>query len=180
MGTEVAHKLLDFSQDLDVSLLDATVTRFYAGSNEEVRATARSRRPLPALCRAGPYAQAVFRGKTSRAWRHDCICLHHPFPPSLPECASQQRGHSWRGCSWLLVRSPCCRCKAAMQRIASEGVLRELQKHPEAWTRVDRILELSQSQQAKFIALQVRHAAALPGLLFAVCACAACAQLTLT
>lgn len=37
MGTEVAHKLLDFSQDLDVSLLDATVTRFYAGSNEEVR-----------------------------------------------------------------------------------------------------------------------------------------------
>lgn len=52
-----------------------------------------------------------------------------------------------------------------MQRIASEGVLRELQKHPEAWTRVDRILELSQSQQAKFIALQVRHAAAPPGLL---------------
>ncbi|KAK9840628.1 hypothetical protein WJX81_005548 [Elliptochloris bilobata] len=75
MGTEVASKLLDFSQDLDVPLLDATVTRFYAGSNEE--------------------------------------------------------------------------------RIASEGVLRELQKHPEAWTRVDRILELSQSQQAKFIALQI-------------------------
>lgn len=35
--TEVASKLLDFSQDLDVPLLDATVTRFYAGSNEEVR-----------------------------------------------------------------------------------------------------------------------------------------------
>ena len=54
-----------------------------------------------------------------------------------------------------------------MQRIASEGVLRELQKHPEAWTRVDRILELSQSQQAKFIALQVRHGVAPPGLLLA-------------
>ena len=46
-------------------------------------------------------------------------------------------------------------------------MLRELQKHPEAWTRVDRILELSQSQQAKFIALQVRHGAAPPGLLLA-------------
>ena len=57
------------------------------------------------------------------------------------------------------------------QRIASEGVLRELQKHPEAWTRVDRILELSQSQQAKFIALQVQHATAAPGLLLSCARC---------
>ena len=62
--------------------------------------------------------------------------------------------HSWRG-HWSLWHALTVSIDALWQRIASESVLRELQKHPEAWTRVDRILELSQSQQAKFIALQV-------------------------
>lgn len=42
-----------------------------------------------------------------------------------------------------------------MQRQASERVLQKLQEHPDAWTRVDSVLEHSQSQQAKFYALQV-------------------------
>ena len=50
-------------------------------------------------------------------------------------------------------------CPALLQRNAAESVLRKLQEHPEAWTRVDRILELSQSQQSKFFALQVAHCA---------------------
>ena len=44
---------------------------------------------------------------------------------------------------------------ALLQRVAAERVLSELQKNPEAWTRVDAILEKSQTQQAKFFALQV-------------------------
>ena len=43
-----------------------------------------------------------------------------------------------------------------MQRQASERVLQKLQEHPDAWTRVDSVLEHSQSQQAKFYALQVK------------------------
>ena len=42
-----------------------------------------------------------------------------------------------------------------MQRQASEQILQKLQEHPDAWTRVDSVLEHSQSQQAKFYALQV-------------------------
>lgn len=49
----------------------------------------------------------------------------------------------------------------AMQRQASERVLQKLQEHPDAWTRVDSVLEHSQSQQAKFYALQVQFQPAL-------------------
>ena len=49
----------------------------------------------------------------------------------------------------------------AMQRQASERVLQKLQEHPDAWTRVDSVLEHSQSQQAKFYALQVHSQPAL-------------------
>ena len=52
-----------------------------------------------------------------------------------------------------------------MQRQASERVLQKLQEHPDAWTRVDSVLEHSQSQQAKFYALQVNHQPALRTLL---------------
>ncbi len=44
-----------------------------------------------------------------------------------------------------------------VQRQASERILQKLQEHPDAWTRVDSILEHSKSQQAKFYALQARH-----------------------
>ena len=66
MGTEVAHKLLDFSQDLDVSLLDATVSRFYAGSNEEVRPLHAAVGSCP-LCRAQARRTAVCCAEASRA-----------------------------------------------------------------------------------------------------------------
>eukprot|EP00884_Botryococcus_braunii_P004854 jgi/Botrbrau1/1436/Bobra.0063s0127.1 len=41
------------------------------------------------------------------------------------------------------------------ERSAAENILKKLQEHPEAWTRVDSILERSQSQQSKFFALQI-------------------------
>ncbi|KAK9798116.1 hypothetical protein WJX73_000475 [Symbiochloris irregularis] len=44
---------------------------------------------------------------------------------------------------------------SAEERTAAERVLSELQKNPEAWTRVDAILEKSHSQQAKFFALSI-------------------------
>jgi len=40
------------------------------------------------------------------------------------------------------------------QRMAQE-VLTTLKEHPDAWTRVDTILEYSQSQQTKYFALQI-------------------------
>jgi Importin-beta N-terminal domain len=43
----------------------------------------------------------------------------------------------------------------SLQRTAAESILKQLQAHPDAWTRVDAILEQSQTQQAKFYALQV-------------------------
>ena len=43
------------------------------------------------------------------------------------------------------------------QRIAAEAVLKTVQEHPQAWSRVDAILERSASPQSKFFALQVRE-----------------------
>eukprot|EP00878_Enallax_costatus_P008164 GHUV01008537.1.p1 GENE.GHUV01008537.1~~GHUV01008537.1.p1 ORF type:complete len:557 (+),score=174.07 GHUV01008537.1:920-2590(+) len=41
------------------------------------------------------------------------------------------------------------------QRGAAEKVLKAFQEHPEAWTRVDVILEKAKTQQTKYIALQI-------------------------
>ncbi|KXZ44730.1 hypothetical protein GPECTOR_63g55 [Gonium pectorale] len=41
------------------------------------------------------------------------------------------------------------------QRAAAEKLLLEFQEHPQAWTRVDTILETSQSQPTKYFALQI-------------------------
>ena len=48
------------------------------------------------------------------------------------------------------------------QRTAAEAVLKRLQEHSDAWTRVDAILERSKSQQTKFYALQVLTLNILP------------------
>ena len=49
-----------------------------------------------------------------------------------------------------------------LQRAAAESVLKQLQQNPDAWQRVDTILETSQSQQSKFFAMQVSPKSALP------------------
>lgn len=41
------------------------------------------------------------------------------------------------------------------QRTAAEKLLLEFQEHPQAWTRVDTILEVSQNQPTKYFALQI-------------------------
>ncbi len=43
------------------------------------------------------------------------------------------------------------------QKLA-EKILSSLKEHPEAWTRVDSILEFSSSQQTKYFALQILEA----------------------
>ena len=43
-----------------------------------------------------------------------------------------------------------------MQRAAAERVLRQLQEHPDTWTRVVTILQNSTLANSKFYALQVR------------------------
>jgi hypothetical protein len=43
--------------------------------------------------------------------------------------------------------------------VAAEQALKAFQEHPEAWTRVDSILEKAKTQQTKFFALQVSFAA---------------------
>lgn len=45
-------------------------------------------------------------------------------------------------------------CNIKKQKQAGE-VLNHLKEHPEAWTRVDTILEFSQNQQTKYYALQI-------------------------
>ena len=42
-----------------------------------------------------------------------------------------------------------------MQRSSAEAILKELQAQPDAWTKVDTILERSTTEQTKFFALQV-------------------------
>lgn len=42
-----------------------------------------------------------------------------------------------------------------LQRTAAEQALKAFQEHPEAWTRVDAILEKAKAQQTKYYALQV-------------------------
>ena len=42
-----------------------------------------------------------------------------------------------------------------MQRSSAEAILKELQAQPDAWTKVDTILERSNTEQTKFFALQV-------------------------
>ena len=44
---------------------------------------------------------------------------------------------------------------AELQRTQSEQVLKALQNHPDAWTRVDSILETTQNNQTKFYALSI-------------------------
>ncbi|CAI8039372.1 Exportin-1 [Geodia barretti] len=41
------------------------------------------------------------------------------------------------------------------QQQVAQQVLTQFREHPEAWTRVDSILELSQNQEAKYLALQI-------------------------
>jgi hypothetical protein len=43
----------------------------------------------------------------------------------------------------------------SVQRVAAEQALKAFQEHPEAWTRVDSILEKAKTQQTKYFALQV-------------------------
>lgn len=43
-----------------------------------------------------------------------------------------------------------------MQRAAAERVLRQLQEHPDTWTRVVAVLQNSQNLNSKFYALRVR------------------------
>lgn len=43
----------------------------------------------------------------------------------------------------------------ALQRGAAEQALKTFQEHPDAWTRVDAILEKAKTQQTKYFALQV-------------------------
>lgn len=82
-------------------------------------------------------------------------------PAALPAQPRTQRWprHGWsqapgthRAAAARLTRSP------RLQRQAAEGVLKQFQEHPEAWTRVDAILEGSKNQQTKFFGLQVRAA----------------------
>ena len=46
-------------------------------------------------------------------------------------------------------------CTFYFQQRQAQGVLTSLKEHPEAWTRVDTILEFSNNQQTKYYALQI-------------------------
>jgi hypothetical protein len=45
--------------------------------------------------------------------------------------------------------------RPCLQRVAAEQALKAFQEQPEAWTRVDSILDKATTQQTKYFALQV-------------------------
>lgn len=133
----VTAKLLDFSAPLDVALLDSTVNAFYgAGSNQEVR--------LAAVITMGMHVMQQGRQCGSRDRLGQLLNISG---------ASGGGGHCVRLC--LHPQGACC--LSHVQRMAAEAVLKAVQEHPEAWTRVDAILEHSKNQQTKFFGLQVRR-----------------------
>lgn len=96
--TEQASKLLDFSQKLDITLLDNVVGCMYTGIGDQVL-----------------YAcliSLIFLSNGTQVLPH------------------------------------------FQQRVAQE-VLTTLKEHPDAWTRVDTILEFSSNLQTKYYALQI-------------------------
>lgn len=142
----VAAKLLDFSQPLDVALLDSTVNAFYgAGSNQEVREDVgplqcfRAGRSCACSLPSLHKTMVVFSWAKKRCWYVQASGnASTSCPAAVPACPA----HAGRLASLL-------------QRTAAEAVLKAVQEHPEAWTRVDAILEHSKNQQTKFFGLQV-------------------------
>ena len=154
---------------IDVPQLEALVAQFYgAGTAEQVRgagggrADARVRtrahdaraaprlprlprpRPRPRRARPPPAAPGLQRavahpcaGRAPRPWRapRPAAARPPPPPPAPPATAT-----------------------APAQRAAAEKALKAYQDHPDAWSRVDSILEKAATQQTKFFALQARAA----------------------
>lgn len=52
----------------------------------------------------------------------------------------------------------CNALHSSLQRVQSEAILKSLQTHPDAWTRVDYILETTTNNQTKFYALSILEA----------------------
>lgn len=49
-------------------------------------------------------------------------------------------------------------CYFPPQQRMADQILTQLKQHPDAWTRVDTILEFSNNQQTKYFALQILEA----------------------
>jgi len=81
-----------------------------------------------------------------------------PAPaPCLAPCVSTTLS-THRGCSRARSYThthSLTRSLVPPQRTRSEQVLKALQNHPDAWTRVDSILETTQNNQTKFYALSI-------------------------
>jgi hypothetical protein len=62
---------------------------------------------------------------------------------------------------WRAGKLSCAQCgirpniRLKLQQRAAQEVLTTLKEHPDAWTRVDTILEYSSNQQTKYFALQI-------------------------
>lgn len=105
-----ARQLLDFSQKLDINLLDNVVNSMHHDIGSQVSNTA------AAACQRG--SDSYLSGAVGN------IFLFF----------------------WFLFLT-CC-CVPLKQRVAQE-VLTNLKDHPDAWTRVDTILEFSQNMKTK-------------------------------
>lgn len=77
-----------------------------------------------------------------------CCCCnpHPPWHCRVVLCCSAAVLHAW-----VVHAAPV----ACLQRVAAEQALKTFQEHPDAWTRVDAILEKAKTQQTKYFALQV-------------------------
>lgn len=156
-------KLLDFSAPVDVELVESTVNVFYgSGSQDQV-----GRGWLGAWLGT---ADQLYRGLGQQrtpyrlCWAPSLLTVAVIFEWCLllaTVCGLLLSSHIVAlSCAVLLCCSVACMgCApwlvACVQRVAAEQALKTFQEHPDAWTRVDAILEKAKTQQTKYFALQV-------------------------
>lgn len=98
---------------------------------------------------SGLQPEAGHQSPRQHCWSH----VHRQWRPGWCELIiGILRSYIFRICySFVVFFLPCV---LRQQRVAQE-VLTTLKEHPDAWTRVDAILEFSSNQQTKYYALQI-------------------------
>lgn len=128
-----------------------------------IRCTLRA--PAGALRRlhtpAAPWCCRSTCRNATRLQRKACVERPQGETPVPTRCRKQKRAQPARARMRLRAAThvqPLPSPAPPPQRAAAEKALKAYQDHPDAWSRVDGILEQAKTQQTKFFALQVRVA----------------------
>lgn len=154
---DVAHKLLE-QTPLDVALLEQTVNAFYVGVSQEQVCRAAGRAGVVEWALDG--GSARLRPRPSRLqharWMRGQLWLgarDRRQKGGRPPARSSQQQIAWNA-SRMRAPRPALGL-ACLQRTAAESILKAFQEDPQAWMKVDAILEQAKLEQTKFFGLQV-------------------------